>query len=418
MQSGSRFREEVRLNAEGRRFGQIVLIRPVSFALLTTVAVVVSAVVLSYLFLATYAKKASLAGTLVPASGTIRVVAPQSGLVRERRVTEGERVAAGEPLLRLVDARATQDDGPVGAATVALAGQRADRTRRQREEILAANLSETEAMRARISGLDAEREQLDGELDAIAAREALAQRSLQRFDDLERNGFVSPAQRQQKEEDSLEQRFRRHAAVRARMAIEREVAALRITIAESQARSRAQLSALDAQLAALAQEQVERRAQAEAVVTAPAAGIVAALLVEPGQVVGSGANLLTLLPEGSPLEAHLFAPSRAVGFIRAGQEVLLRFPAFPFQKFGSHRARVLSVSRSALAPVELGFVPLDGSRELLYRVKVALESQTVAAYGRAEPLQAGMQVEADVLLDRRRLIEWVFEPLLGLAGRA
>ncbi len=412
------YRPEVHAEKSRSSLGTIVLIRPLSFLALTASAVAISATVVSYLFLADYARKASLAGTLVPASGAIRVVAPQAGLVRERRVVEGERVTAGEPLLRLVDARSTQDDGPVGAATVALAGQRAVRTRRQREEMLAASLSETEAMRVRISGLDAEREQLDGELDAIAAREALAQRSLHRFDDLERRGFVSPAQRQQKEEDSLEQRSRRHAAVRARMAIEREVATLRITIAESQARSRAQLSALDAQLAALEQEQVERRARAEAVVTAPAAGIVAALLVEPGQVVGSGANLLTLLPEGSPLEAHLFAPSRAVGFIRAGQEVLLRFPAFPFQKFGSHRARVLSVSRSALAPVELGFVPLDGSRELLYRVKVALESQTVAAYGRAEPLQAGMQVEADVLLDRRRLIEWVFEPLLGLAGRA
>jgi membrane fusion protein len=42
----------------------------------------------------------------------------------------------------------------------------------------------------------------------------------------------------------------------------------------------------------------------------------------------------------------------------------------------------------------------------------------VAAYGRDEPLQAGMQVEANVFLDRRRLIEWVFEPLFSLAGRA
>ena len=415
---GPLYRPEVHAETSRSSLGTIVLIRPLSFLALTASAVAISATVLSYLFLADYARKASLAGTLVPASGAIRVVAPQSGLVRDRRVTEGERVAAGEPLLRLVDARSTLDDGPVGAATVALARQRADRTRRQREEMLAASLRETEAMRARISGLGAEREQLDGELEALAAREALAKRSLHRFDDLERRGFVSPAQRQQKEEDSLEHRSRRHAAARARMAIEREVATLRITIAESQARSRAQLSALDAQLAALEQEQVERRAQAEAVVTAPAAGIVAALLIEPGQVVGSGANLLTLLPEGSPLEAHLFAPSRAIGFVRAGQEVLLRFPAFPFQKFGSHRARVLSVSRSALAPVELGFAPLDGAREPLYRIKVALDSQTVTAYGRAEPLQAGMQVEADVLLDRRRLIEWVIEPLLGLAGRA
>ncbi|HEX4943379.1 MAG TPA: HlyD family efflux transporter periplasmic adaptor subunit [Usitatibacteraceae bacterium] len=394
------------------------MIRPLSYAALTIVAVAIAVAILSYLFIAEYAKKASLAGTLVPASGAIRVVAQQPGLVRERRVSEGERVAAGEALLRLVDARATRDDGPVGEATVALAETRIAQTRRQRVEIKAATHSERDALRGRIAGLEEELTHLDGELDALVAREALAQRSLQRFDDLQRRGFVSPAQRQQKEEESLERRSRRHAAARARLGLERELAGLRLAVTESEARSRAQLSALDAQLAALAQERVERRAQADAVVTAPAAGTVAALLVEPGQVVGSGANLLTLLPDGSPLEAHLFAPSRAIGFIRAGQEVMLRFPAFPYQKFGSHRARVLSVSRSALAPAELGFAPPDGSREPLYRVKVALGTQTVAAYGRAEPLQAGMQVEGDVLLDRRRLIEWVFEPLFSLAGRA
>ena len=56
--------------------------------------------------------------------------------------------------------------------------------------------------------------------------------------------------------------------------------------------------------------------------------------------------------------------------------------------------------------------------EPLYRIKAELASQSVSAYGRAQPLQAGMQVEADILLDRRRLIEWIFEPLLSLAGRA
>jgi membrane fusion protein len=327
-------------------------------------------------------------------------------------------VAAGEALLRLVDARATPEGGPVGSATAALAARRIAQVRRQRDETRAASRAEQAAIAGRIAGLEAELLQLDGEVEAVAARESLSRRSLARLDELGRRGFASPAQRQQKEEEALDLRSRRHSIARARLALERESAALRAEAAEAHSRSLAQLSALDAQVAALDQERIERRAQAEALVNAPAAGTVAAILVEPGQVVASGATLLTLLPEGSPLQAHLFAPSRAVGFIRAGQEVLLRYPAFPFQKFGSHRARVLSVSRTAIAPAELGFAPADGSREPLYRVKVALEAQTVAAYGRAEPLQAGMQVEADVLLDRRRLIEWVFEPVFSLAGRA
>ena len=412
------FREEVGREQARSSMGSIVLIRPLSFALLTAAALSLAAVVFAYLVLAEYAKKAPLAGTLVPASGAIRVVAQQAGLVRDRRVREGEKVAAGEALLRLVDARATPGDGLVGSATVALAARRIAQVRLQRDETRAASRAEQAAIAGRIAGLEAELLELGGEIEAVASRETLSRRSLARLEELGRRGFSSPAQHPQKEEEALDLRSRRHASARARLALEREIAGLRAAAAETRARSLAQLSALDGQVAALDQERIERRAQAEAVVNAPAAGTVAAILVEPGQVVASGATLLTLLPEGSPLQAHLFAPSRSVGFIRAGQEVLLRYPAFPFQKFGSHRARVLSVSRTAIAPAELGFAPADGSREPLYRVKVALEAQTVTAYGRAEPLQAGMQVEADVLLDRRRLIEWVFEPVFSLAGRA
>jgi len=48
---------------------------------------------------------------------------------------------------------------------------------------------------------------------------------------------------------------------------------------------------------------------------------------------------------------------------------------------------------------------------------VALDSQHVMAYGKAEPVKPGMAVEADILMERRRLIEWVFEPLYGIGSR-
>jgi membrane fusion protein len=60
---------------------------------------------------------------------------------------------------------------------------------------------------------------------------------------------------------------------------------------------------------------------------------------------------------------------------------------------------------------------LSAGTEPLYRITVTLDRQDVTAYGHAQPLSPGMQLEADVLLDRRRLIEWLFEPVLGIAGR-
>jgi membrane fusion protein len=120
------------------------------------------------------------------------------------------------------------------------------------------------------------------------------------------------------------------------------------------------------------------------------------------------------VPADGALLAHLYAPSSAIGFIRAGQTVRLRYEAFPFQKFGHHEGRVLQVSRTPLPP---GEVPASARDEPMYRITVALERQTVRAYGSEQPLAAGMQLEADVLLERRRLIEWIFEPVLSVAGR-
>jgi membrane fusion protein len=157
--------------------------------------------------------------------------------------------------------------------------------------------------------------------------------------------------------------------------------------------------------------------QYRAVVAAPGRGRVGTVLVEPGQMVLPGTTLITVLPTDTTLEAVLYSPSRSMGFVKVGQEVLLRYAAYPYQKFGSHRAVVRSISPNAVNASELGIVPADGGREPLYRIRATLDLQDIRAYGRAQPLQAGMQVEGDVMLDRRRLVEWVFEPLLSLAGR-
>jgi len=415
--ANSIFRREVVDERERAAMGRIVLIRPLSFTYLTAIATATGALALAFLGIAEFSKKASVPGTLVPAAGAIRVIAPQAGTLHGRRLLEGERVEAGEELYRLADGRATTDGLPLGSALDALSAGRALDLDRQRRATQAGARAELHTLERRLGQLEADRDEQQLELARLEERRKLVAARAHRLATLESRGFVSTAQRQQADEDALEHESRLGAARRGRLAIEREMAATRSAVDEAHARHRAQLAVIDGQATALEQARLERAVQSDSRVEAPASGLVAAVLVEPGQPVAGGTALLTVLPEGSPLEAHLHAPSRAIGFVRAGQEVRLRYPAFPFQKFGSHRGRVVSVSRSAHAPGELGYVPPDGSREPLYRIKVALDSQDVIAYGRPEPLQSGMQVDADVLLDRRRLIEWLFDPLVSLAGR-
>jgi len=136
------------------------------------------------------------------------------------------------------------------------------------------------------------------------------------------------------------------------------------------------------------------------------------------QALQAGQPLLSLLPAASQLEAHLLVPSRAVGFVEPGDSVRLRYQAIPYQRFGHHQGQVQRISRSALAPSEL--VALLGSAppgEPFYRIVVALDRQTVRAFGQDEALKPGMRLEADILGERRALWEWALEPLYALHGR-
>jgi membrane fusion protein len=165
----------------------------------------------------------------------------------------------------------------------------------------------------------------------------------------------------------------------------------------------------------------EVEARRSQVIPAPQSGTVTAVHAYTGSTVGPGAPLLSIVPRGAVLEAHLYAPSQAVGFVHAGQTVLLRYRAYPYQKFGHSRGVITSVSRTAIEPSELpamfAAAAPGSTAEALYRVTVALERQHVIAYGKAAPLQPGMQLDADVLLERRRLVEWMLAPIFTLTGR-
>lgn len=414
----SLFRAETEEARATAWLGRVVLVRPLSFALLTTLSVVMAAMVAAYFVVGDYTRKARVMGTLAPADGVVRVVAQQPGRVQDLGIVEGVEVERNELLLSVVDPRSSEQVPHPGAAIVRGVKER-DRALAQQQAFIAAAMhTEQSAYTQRRAGLTRELEQADLELASQERRARLAERSLERVRELREVGFVSPLAADREAETAIDQQARLQAARRARLALARELDALGFDMAAANARARAQLAGLDIQRAALEQERIERELAHRIDIIAPSPGVVSTILVEPGQAVSTGMTLATIIPAGVPLEAHLFAPSRAIGFVRPGQEVLLRYPAYPHQKFGAHRGRIASISRNAMAPGDLGFAPPDGSREPLYRIKVELAAQAVDAYGRAEALKPGMQVEADILLDRRRLIEWIFEPLLSLSGRA
>ncbi len=411
------FRKESEAARACAWLGRVVLIRPVSFSFITGCALAFSLALVAFFICGEYTRKARVAGVLAPTQGVAKIIAQQTGIVEAVHAREGERVEKDAALVILGDGRAGRAREEIGAAVAARVHERLRALESQRMFAIAAMRGEQSSYAKRKSGFEREIEQVDAEMASQAKRMALASNGVERARRLEGIGFLSPAALDRERDAALDQEARLEQLRRSRIALARDLASMEFEMQAAMARARSQLAAMEQQRATLDQERIERDIQYHAAIVAPTAGIVTTVLIEPGQMVTPGTPLATIIPEHSTLEGHLYSPSRSIGFVHAGQEVLLRYLAYPHQKFGMYRASVTSVSRNPLQPGELGYTPLDGSREPVYRIKVALEGQAIRAYGRLEPLQPGMQVEADILLDRRRLIEWIFEPLLSLAGR-
>jgi membrane fusion protein len=414
----SLFRRETEEARAASWLGGIVLIRPASFTVLTLCALLTSALLGSYFFSAHYTRKARLTGMLAPVEGITRIVAQQSGMIASIAVREGDAIERNALLLVIVDPRAPAAHESAEHALRARFAERRRSLLGQRTTTIAAARIEVEAAGHRVEGLAREGAQVSREVEAQEERLETARRNYDRVARLHDIGFLSSAALDREGENELEQRSRLEALRRTALSLRRERTDQQAEAVLAAARLQAQLAAIDVQRAAMEQEALERSLQYRASVSAPGAGRIGAVLVEPGQMVLPGTTLLTVLPSDATLEALLYSPSRSMGFVKVGQEVLLRYLAYPHQKFGSHRAVVRAISATAMNAAELGIVAADGGREPLYRIRATVLQQSIDAYGRREPLQSGMQVEADVMLDRRRLIEWVFEPLLSLAGRA
>lgn len=402
--------------------GMIILVRPLSFAVFTALALAMATIVIAFLCLGSYTQRSTVAGQLVPATGQVKVYAPQAGVVLERYVQEGEPVQRGQPLLALSSERYVTDLGAVQAGITRQLDQRLAGLSAQSASLQRLQASEREVLASKLASQRRQLAVLDEQQGQQQQRVALAFDAVRRYRELVDKGYISTDQLQQREADLLAQRQALHGLTRDRLGLaqqlgenSRELDAL----ADRQANA---LNDLDQQVAALRQERVESESRRDIVIKAPESGIATAVFAEVGMSVDSTRNLMSIVPAGAALEAELYAPSRTIGFIEPGDQVLMRFEAFPYQKFGQQRGTVLSISRASVAFNDLatmvGSVPGSGQDgEQHYRIRVRLAQQIMFAYGQQHGLQSGMLLEADVLRDTRRLYEWVLDPLLSLTGK-
>lgn len=412
------FRSEALAHQQQRLLGEILLTRPLSIQILSWAAFAIAVSMIAFVIWGDYTKKQRVTGVLMPDKGMIRIYPQQAGTVLSLKVQEGQEARKGQVLYVLSSERIASGGQATQAALRSQLLAQRDSLQEEAERQAILNKSSMEMLRQRVASLRSEVSAINQALALNNQQIRLSHITLQRYKELADQNFLSAAQLQVRQEEHLNQLMRRKDLERELNNAKRELMLAREELNNVELKGQNQLATITRRINELEQTVLEVEAKREVEVLAPADGVISAILAKPGQTVGNS-PLLTLLPTHSALIAELYVPSRAVGFIKPGKKVLLRYQAYPYEKFGQPEGTVISVSRAPIPANELSYTlpALPATNESYYRVEVNIPKQTVTAYRKEEPLQAGMTLEADILLDTRKLYEWLFEPLYSITGK-
>lgn len=410
------FRREAVQHATRRLNGTVVLATPLSLKTLGIFLAAIIFAVSAFATQASYSRKATVAGYLVPDQGMIRAASQAPGTLQSVLVREGTLVQAGDRIavLSLSTETAAGNVGDVISQGI----ETETRAARVKAEARLAQLEvEREQTKNRLGKAEAELGQVNQQVILQRQRVELAKSEWERGKEIARKGYLARREVDARRSAVLSAEQELAAHQRQVAAIEREIADIRARLASIPLEINSARSEADAAQAAISQRRAESEARRLQFVTAPVGGRVAALPVTSGQSVASGATVAIIVPTGGRIEAELLAPSRSIGFVKPGQEVALNLQAFPYQRFGSISGKVRTVSTTVISPSEVGLQGLN-LQEPVFRIRVSLQRESMSAYGQDFPLQPGMLVSAEIVFDRRSLMEWLFDPIYAVGRRA
>jgi hemolysin D len=191
----------------------------------------------------------------------------------------------------------------------------------------------------------------------------------------------------------------------------------------------------------LADEKQADRAKAQAkldhmTLRTPVDGVVQALTVTSiGQVVTTGQELMHIVPANTPLEIQAYVSNEDIGFVSPGQEAVVKVDAFPFARYGTLNATVSEIDQDAIpsetanreladqtkagGQAERGLTPTaQPMTDLVFEVKLKPDATAISINDKDLPLSSGMTVSIEIKTGSRRMINYVFSPLVEVVSKA
>jgi HlyD family secretion protein len=303
----------------------------------------------------------------------VKISVSEPGMVVEAPVPVGSRVKKGDLLLRLDALRMTSE------AT-------------QLESELRAGMAEVERHREAARAGREVLKKVEEEKDLARNSIKIVESQVTSLKELLAEGTASVFQVNQKEQEVIE--------IRARIVrMDAEVQRSQTEAAQRERQAQEQETRLGAVREKLAMLRVSEK---QMTVVSPVDGMVTqASVLHPGRFISTGEVAITINPDDRPLRAVLKVPNASMRRLRATLPVKLRFDAFPYQDYGHLQGEILRIDPDATE---------DGS----YRAWVRLDTAEIRGPRGPEPLRPGLLLDADVVVERRTVLDLAVKPFKRL----
>lgn len=411
----SLYRKEALSIPEHRWLGETSVSQPLSIWIGTAISLAIASAVVVFILKGSYTQRHTVAGELAPINGLTSATSPSTGIIREMLVKEGDSIREGQPIAEIrVSARISKSQGNVQELVsnsldhkVAIASEENIATQRLLNSQLSMARQRQDSIKSEISSLRTE-------LAIRKQQSALATVALEKLATLEGTGYVTDFQLRQYRDSAFDHLRSVASAERQIILAERALQeSLQEVRAASDRRSTASLE-YERQSEDLKQQIFENETLSTLTISSPSDGTIATVLRDKNQTVELGQNIVKIIPGSGELEARLLVPSSAMGFLKEGGQVQMRYDTYPYQKFGVQLGTISRISRASIATGELGLLTQATASTAMYFVSVRLSKQSIRVEGRDVHLRPGMGLSADLIGENRSLLGWMFSPAKSL----
>lgn len=409
------FRPQALQHKSHKLCGNVIIAQPTSFTFLIAFIVLIVLCAMIYLIVTDYSRKESVKGYLQPSSGMAKAYLKNSGVLAHLLVKEGDIVTKGDVLANIETANEYVNGNNINQQALSNLQLQLQRLYIQFNDEHQLHDLNNERLHSHISHVSNKISQQQLQQTTLNKRLIINKQQFKDGKALFSKGYLSKQQVRQLEDKYLQLAQQQESLKQTLFSSHAELNQTQNDIRQLPFQLVRQQSILQDKIDSVKQHIYQAQFKQSYQVKANRSGRITNVLGKVGQTMAANKPLLTILPEQGKLQAILFVPTHSFGFVGKGQQTLLRYQAFPYQRFGLFAGKISEVSKAVLLPHDIN-TPV-GANEPVYKVTVDLNQQYISAYGEQLALHPGMLLEADILIEKRSLWQWLLAPIYSLKGR-